>query len=74
MDKRKAVKSSLINFPSSDYIVPEPYGLTLHISPWNYPFQLSIAPLIGAVAAGNTVVLKPSEYSKNTSLLLEKIL
>ena len=72
--KRKAVKSSLINFPSSDYIVPEPYGLTLHISPWNYPFQLSIAPLIGAVAAGNTVVLKPSEYSKNTSLLLEKIL
>ena len=72
--KRKAVKSSLINFPSSDYIVPEPYGLTLHISPWNYPFQLSIAPLIGAVAAGNTVVLKPSEYSKSTSLLLEKIL
>ena len=72
--KRKAVKSSLINFPSSDYIVPEPYGLTLHISPWNYPFQLSIAPLIGAVAAGNTIVLKPSEYSKNTSLLLEKIL
>ena len=72
--KRKAVKSSLINFPSSDYIIPEPYGLTLHISPWNYPFQLSIAPLIGAVAAGNTVVLKPSEYSKNTSLLLEKIL
>jgi aldehyde dehydrogenase (NAD+) len=72
--KRKAVKSSLINFPSSDYIVPEPYGLTLHISPWNYPFQLSIAPLIGAVAAGNTVVLKPSEYSKNTSILLEKIL
>ncbi len=72
--KRKAVKSSLINFPSSDYIVPEPYGLTLHISPWNYPFQLSIAPLIGAIAAGNTVVLKPSEYSKNTSLLLEKIL
>ncbi len=72
--KRKSVRSSLINFPSSDYIIPEPYGLTLHISPWNYPFQLSIAPLIGAVAAGNTVVLKPSEYSKNTSLLLEKIL
>ena len=72
--KRKAVKSALINFPSSDYIIPEPYGLTLHISPWNYPFQLSIAPLIGAVAAGNTVVLKPSEFSKNTSLILEKIL
>jgi aldehyde dehydrogenase (NAD+) len=72
--KRKAVKSSLINFPSSDYIIPEPYGNTLHISPWNYPFQLSIAPLIGAIAAGNTVVLKPSEYSSNTSLILEKII
>ena len=56
--KRKAIKSTLINFPSSDYIIPEPYGITLHISPWNYPFQLSIAPLIGAIAAGNTVVLK----------------
>ena len=46
----------------------------MHISPWNYPFQLSIAPLIGAIAAGNTVVLKPSEYSSNTSLILEKII
>ena len=72
--KRKAIKSTLINFPSSDYIIPEPYGITLHISPWNYPFQLSIAPLIGAIAAGNTVVLKPSEYSIHTSKLLEKII
>lgn len=72
--KRKAIKSTLINFPSSDYIIPEPYGITLHISPWNYPFQLSIAPLIGAIAAGNTIVLKPSEYSIHTSKLLEKII
>ena len=72
--KRKSVRSSLLNFPSSDYIIAQPYGITLHISPWNYPFQLSIAPLIGAIAAGNTVVLKPSEYSLNTSLLLEKII
>ena len=56
--KRKPVRSSLLNFPSSDYIIAEPYGNTLHISPWNYPFQLAIAPLIGAVAAGNTVLLK----------------
>ena len=72
--KRKPIRSSLLNFPSSDFIVPEPYGNTLHISPWNYPFQLSIAPLVGAVAAGNTVLLKPSEYSINTSIVLEKIL
>ena len=72
--KRKPIRSSLLNFPSSDFIVPEPYGNTLHISPWNYPFQLSIAPLVGAVAAGNTVLLKPSEYSINTSIILEKIL
>ena len=72
--KRKPIRSSLLNFPSSDFIVPEPYGNTLHMSPWNYPFQLSIAPLVGAIAAGNTVLLKPSEYSINTSIILEKIL
>ncbi len=72
--RRKSVRPSLLNYPSSDYILPQPYGITLHISPWNYPFQLSIAPLIGAVAAGNTIVLKPSEYSENTSMILEKII
>ncbi|CAI8369961.1 MAG: NAD(P)-dependent benzaldehyde dehydrogenase [Flavobacterium sp. SCGC AAA160-P02] len=72
--KRKSVRPSLLNYPSSDYIIAQPYGITLHISPWNYPFQLSIAPLIGAVAAGNTTVLKPSEYSENTSMILEKII
>jgi len=72
--KRKSVRSSLLNFPSSDYIIAQPYGNTLHISPWNYPFQLSIAPLIGAIAAGNTVVLKPSEYSEHTTEILEKII
>ena len=71
--KRKSVRSSLLNFPSSDYIIAQPFGKTLHMSPWNDPFQLSIAPLIGAIAACNTVVLKPSEYSKNTSIILEKI-
>ena len=74
MDKRKSVRSSLLNFPSSDYIIAQPYGNTLHISPWNYPFQLSISPLIGAIAAGNTVLLKPSEFSIETSKILEKIL
>ena len=67
-------KSSLINFPSKDYILPEPYGNTLIISPWNYPFQLAITPLVGAVAAGNTVVLKPSEFAIHTGNLIKSII
>ena len=72
--KRKKVRSSLLNFPSSDYIYNEPYGAVLIIAPWNYPFQLSISPVIAAIAAGNTVVLKPSELSENTGALIKKIL
>ena len=72
--KKRKVSSSLINFLSSDYIIPEPYGVTLNISPWNYPFQLSISPLIGAVTAGNTVILKPSEFSSKTSEIIKKII
>ena len=74
MVKKRKVSSSLINFLSSDYIIPEPYGVTLNISPWNYPFQLSISILIGAVAAGNTVILKPSEFSSETSEIIKKII
>lgn len=62
------------NWPSSDHIYKEPYGTVLIIAPWNYPFQLSLAPLIGAVAAGNTVVLKPSELTPNTSDMIAKLL
>lgn len=72
--KPRKVHSSLINFPSKDYIIPEPYGKVLIISPWNYPFQLAITPLIGAIAAGNTVVLKPSESSPHTSKIIIEIL
>lgn len=72
--KPQSVKSSLLNFPSSDYIYHEPYGTTLIIAPWNYPFQLAMSPLIGAISAGNTVVLKPSELAPFTSELLENIL
>jgi len=74
LSKPKAVKSSWINYPSNDYIVPEPYGVTLHIAPWNYPFQLSLTPLVGAVAAGNTVVLKPSEQAPHTAQCIEDII
>ncbi|GLU44758.1 aldehyde dehydrogenase [Allomuricauda sp. NBRC 101325] len=68
------VSSSLSNFPSQDWIQPEPYGKILIIAPWNYPFQLVIAPLIGALAAGNTAVLKPSELSPNTSKIIVEII
>lgn len=72
--KPKRVFPALLNFPSSDYLYSEPYGNVLVISPWNYPYQLAIAPLVGAVAAGNTVVLKPSELTPNTSALLSDII
>ena len=72
--KPKKVKSSLLSFPSSDYIYSEPYGKVLVISPWNYPFQLAILPVMSAVAAGNTVVLKPSEHAPHTSKLIKEII
>ncbi len=73
-NRPQRAKSSLINFPSRDYIVPEPFGKTLIISPWNYPFQLSVTPLVGAVAAGNTVVLKPSEFAPHTASIIHSII
>tara|TARA_R110000868_G_scaffold411267_1_gene702603 strand:+ start:854 stop:2233 length:1380 start_codon:yes stop_codon:yes gene_type:complete len=72
--KPKRVKSSILTFPSKDYIYKEPYGTVLIIAPWNYPFLLAIEPLIMAIAAGNTVVLKPSELTKNTSKVLTEII
>lgn len=70
----KRVFPSLLNFPSTDYIYKEPYGKVLIIAPWNYPFQLALCPLISAVAAGNQVVLKPSELTPKTSEIITKII
>ena len=64
---------SLLNFPSTDYIYREPYGSVLVIAPWNYPFQLAMCPVIAAVAAGNSVTLKPSELTPNTSAIIAEI-
>jgi aldehyde dehydrogenase (NAD+) len=64
----------VVNIPSSDYIYKEPYGKVLVISPWNYPFQLALCPVIAAVAAGNQVVLKPSELTPNTAAIIQKII
>lgn len=72
--KPKRIFPSLLNFPSTDYIYKEPYGKVLVIAPWNYPFQLALCPLISAVAAGNRVVLKPSELTPNTSAIIAKII
>ena len=68
------VASSISNFPSSDWIQYEPYGNVLIIAPWNYPFQLTVTPLIGAIAAGNTAVVKPSEFTSHTAALISKII
>jgi aldehyde dehydrogenase (NAD+) len=68
--KPKRVKSPIDQFPASAWIQPQPLGVVLIISPWNYPFQLAISPLIGAIAAGNCAIIKPSEQSANTSKVI----
>jgi aldehyde dehydrogenase (NAD+) len=72
--KPRKVFPSILNFPSTDYIYKEPYGKVLVIAPWNYPYQLALCPLVSAVAAGNQVVLKPSELTPKTSAVLAKII
>lgn len=72
--KPDSVFPFIVNIPSSDTIYKEPYGKVLVISPWNYPFQLALCPVIAAVAAGNQVVLKPSELTPNTSAIIQKII
>jgi aldehyde dehydrogenase (NAD+) len=72
--KPQRVLPSFLNFPSSDFIYKEPYGKVLIIAPWNYPYQLALAPLIAAVAAGNQVVVKPSELAVNTSRVIAEII
>ncbi|MCR1949595.1 MULTISPECIES: aldehyde dehydrogenase [unclassified Clostridium] len=72
--KRERKKSPIVHFPAKSYIYKDPYGVTLIIGPFNYPFQLVIAPLIGAISAGNCAIIKPSENTQNTALLLEKII
>lgn len=70
----QSVPTSLVNFPSKNYILKEPYGNVLIIAPWNYPIQLCLLPMVGALAAGNTAVIKPSELTTQTSAVLEKLI
>lgn len=72
--KPERVRTNLANLPSKSLVVPEPLGVVLIISPWNYPFQLLFTPLIGAMAAGNCVVLKSSEFAPATSRVMKKLI
>lgn len=72
--KEKRVHTPLAQFHSKSYTKPSPYGVTLIMSPWNYPFLLTIEPLIDAIAAGNTAVIKPSAYSPHTSEIIRQII
>ncbi|WP_434305199.1 aldehyde dehydrogenase [Clostridium botulinum] len=72
--KPKKVKTPITNFLASSYIYNEPYGVALIMAPWNYPFQLIMAPLVGAISAGNCVLLKPSELAVETEKIIVKII
>ena len=74
LSKPKKVRTSLINMPSRGYVLNEPYGNTLIVAPWNYPFQLTMMPLVAAIATGNTVILKSSRNTPKVTSVIEKIL
>lgn len=71
--KEKKVRTPLAQFASKSYVKPVPYGNTLIMSPWNYPFLLTVGPLVDAVAAGNTAIVKPSAYSPATGAVIERL-
>jgi aldehyde dehydrogenase (NAD+) len=72
--KPMKVATNLIDFPATSFIYPEPLGVVLIIGPWNYPFQLLFAPLVGAIAAGNCAILKPSEIAPHASSVIAGII
>ena len=70
----KSVKTNLVNFPAKSYVVPEPLGVALVIGAWNYPYQLCFGPIVPAIAAGCTVVIKPSEIPSATSAAIATLI
>src|SRR5690348_6653461 len=72
--KREKVPTNLLNLPSRSYVYKEPLGTVLIIGPWNYPLQLLFTPLAGAMAAGNCIVLKPSEFAPATAAVMKKLI
>lgn len=74
LSKPRRVKTPIMFMGASSYIIPEPYGTVLVIGTWNYPVQLTLVPVVGAIAAGNCVVIKPSEVSPSVSSIIAKII
>ncbi|WP_226064445.1 aldehyde dehydrogenase [Kaistella polysaccharea] len=74
LSKPKSVRTNLANQFGSSKVYPEPLGCTLVIGAWNYPYQLSLSPMVGALAAGNTCILKPSEIAENSMKAMAKII
>ena len=72
--RERAVPTPLAQFPSKSFVSPEPYGVALIISPWNYPVQLCLSPLVGAISGGNCAVVKPSAYAPATSAAIAKLI
>tara|TARA_B110000285_G_scaffold152155_1_gene169856 strand:- start:3375 stop:4736 length:1362 start_codon:yes stop_codon:yes gene_type:complete len=72
--RKRKVRTNLINFPAKSYVVSEPFGSTLIIGAWNFPYLTSLAPVVAAIAAGNTVILKPSEIASETSKLMAQVI
>ena len=72
--KPKRVRGSLGTFPAKSYVYSEPYGVVLIMAPWNYPFNLSLSPLVASIASGNCAVIKCSKESKNTSKIIRDII
>ncbi|HOS19498.1 MAG TPA: aldehyde dehydrogenase family protein, partial [Clostridia bacterium] len=72
--KNKRVPTPLSQFHAKSHLAPEPYGVALIVSPWNYPLQLCLQPLVGAISAGNCAVIKPSAYTPATSRAIAKLL
>lgn len=72
--KPKNVPTNILNFPAKSYLVPEPLGVSLVIGAWNFPYNLSLTPVVGSMAAGNTTILKPSELAQHTSAIMRKLI
>ena len=72
--KTRRVKSGIGQLPGKSYVCPEPYGVVLIMAPWNYPVQLCLMPLVGAISAGNCAVVKPSAYAPESSRVISKLI
>ena len=72
--RTRRVKSGIVQLPGRSYVCPEPYGVVLIMAPWNYPVQLCLMPLVGAISAGNCAVVKPSAYAPESSRVISKLI